>query len=303
MAFNIFRVDWILVDTIIIILLVLLLISVKIFKEAYRWRFSLSNEFLTRTTAKSLSFNLDRPSIYIKKWNLTKSKVIQEEISSKPSIFIIRTHRKQMLLKILTEGLIQQIIPSFLTIYNQDLHLLSQRYVVVNFDKKIIPYNFITKDSNSVKLILINPRLNLGNIKIMQTLETVSNPQFQLFIIFSERLNPFFKNRNSNKKILSNKTLKNSNKFKYHTIQKAKSTFKYYETVLLSIIIKNIDKILLKESIEKLVNEGFLDKKVLNKGGKPSLDFLTEKYRRDDILIPAIVKQVKNYYENFYINY
>lgn len=271
MAVNIFRVDWILVDTIIIILLVLLLISVKIFKKAYRWRFSLSNEFLTRTTAKSLSFNLDRPSIYIKKWNLTKSKVIQEEISSKPSIFIIRTHRKQMLLKILTEGLstygfnvvniwlkikadkgksktirdierkIQQIIPSFLTIYNQDLHLLSQRYVVVNFDKKIIPYNSITKDSNSVKLILINPRLNLGNLKIMQTLETVSNPQFQLFIIFSERLNPFFKNRNSNKKILSDKTLKNSNKFKYHTIQKAKSTFKYYETVLLSIIIKNID--------------------------------------------------------------
>ena len=273
MAFDIFRVDWILVDTIIIILLVLLLISVKIFKEAYRWRFSLSNEFLTRTTAKALSFNLDRPSIYIKKWNLTKSKVIQEEISSKPSIFIIRTHRKQMLLKILTEGLstygfnvvniwlkikadkgknktirdiereIQQIILSFLSILNQDLHLLSQRYVVVNFDKKIIPYNFITKDSNSVKLILINLRLNLANLKVIQTLETISNPQFQLFIIFSERLNPFFKNRNSNKKILNDKSLKNSNKFKYHTIQKAKSTFKYYETVLLSIIIKNIDKI------------------------------------------------------------
>ena len=271
MAFDIFRVDWILVDTIIIILLVLLLISVKIFKEAYRWRFSLSNEFLTRTTAKALSFNLDRPSIYIKKWNLTKSKVIQEEISSKPSIFIIRTHRKQMLLKILTEGLstygfnvvniwlkikadkgknktirdiereIQQIILSFLSILNQDLHLLSQRYVVVNFDKKIIPYNFITKDSNSVKLILINLRLNLANLKVIQTLETISNPQFQLFIIFSERLNPFFKNRNSNKKILNDKSLKNSNKFKYHTIQKAKSTFKYYETVLLSIIIKNID--------------------------------------------------------------
>jgi len=271
MAFDIFQVDWILVDTIIIILLVLLLIAVKIFKEAYRWRFSLSNEFLTRTTAKALSFNLDHPSIYIKKWNLTKSKVIQEEISSKPSVFIIRKRKKQRLLKILTEGLstygfnvvniwlnikadkgkskkirdikreIQQIIPSFLSIYNQNLHLLSQRYVVVNFDKKIIPYNIITKDSNSFKLISINPRLNLANLKIIQTLETVSNPQFQLFIIFSERLNPFLKNRNSNKKILSDKTLKNSNKFKYHTIQKAKSTFKYYETVLLSIIIKNID--------------------------------------------------------------
>jgi len=271
MAFDIFRVDWILVDTIIIILLVLLLIGVKIFKEAYRWRFSLSNEFLTRTTAIALSFNLDRSSIYIKKWNLTKSKVIQEEISSKPSIFIIRTHRKQMLLKILTEGLstygfnvvniwlkikadqeksktirdiereIQQIIPSFLSIYNQNLHFLSQRYVVVNIDKNIIPYNFITKDSNSVKLISINPQLNLVNLKIMQTLETVSNPHFQLFFIFSELLNPFFKNRNLDKKILSDKTLKNSNKFKYHTIQKAKSTFKYYETVLLSILIKNLD--------------------------------------------------------------
>ncbi|GAJ23825.1 unnamed protein product, partial [marine sediment metagenome] len=116
---------------------------------------------------------------------------------------------------------IQQIIPSFISIYNQDLHSLNQRYVVVNFDKKIIPNNIITKDSNSIKLISINPRLNLANLKIIQTLETVSNPQFQLFIIFSERLNPFLKNRNSNKKILSDKNLKNSNKFKYHTIQKA----------------------------------------------------------------------------------
>lgn len=73
--------------------------------------------------------------------------------------------------------------------------------------------------------------------------------------------------------------------------------------VMADKIIKNIDKMLLKESIEKLVNEGFLNKKVLNKGREPSLDFLTEKYRRDDIFIPAIVKQVKNYYENFYINY
>ena len=271
MAFDIFRVDWILVDTIIIILLVLLLISVKIFKEAYRWRFSLSNEFLTRTTANALRFNLDCPSTYIKKWNLTKSKVIQEEISSKPSIFIIRTHRKQMLLKTLTEGLstygfnvvniwlkikadkgkiktiryiereIQQSIPSILMSNCQNLHLLSQRYVVVNFDKKIIPNNIITKDSNSLKLISINPQLNLANLKIIQTLETISNPQFQIFIIFSECLNPFFKNRNLNKKILSDKALKNSNIFKYHTIQKSKSTFKHYETVLLSIIIKNID--------------------------------------------------------------
>lgn len=73
--------------------------------------------------------------------------------------------------------------------------------------------------------------------------------------------------------------------------------------IMANKIIKNIDKMLLKEGIEKLVNEGFLNKKVLDKGGRPSLDFLTEKYRRDDIIIPCVVKQVKNYYENFYINY
>ena len=106
---------------------------------------------------------------------------------------------------------------------------------------KMTTINIITKNFNSAKLISINPRLNLDNLKIIQTLETVSIQQFQLFIIFSERLNTFLKNRNSNKKILSDKTLKNSKKFKYHTIQKAKSAFKYYETVLLSIIIKNID--------------------------------------------------------------
>lgn len=68
-------------------------------------------------------------------------------------------------------------------------------------------------------------------------------------------------------------------------------------------MIENIDKMLLKEDMEKLVNEGFLDKKVLDKNGKPSLDFLTAKYRRDNIIIPSIVKQVENYYKNFYISY
>lgn len=67
-------------------------------------------------------------------------------------------------------------------------------------------------------------------------------------------------------------------------------------------IIENIDKILLKENIEKLAEENFLDKKVLNKKIRPSLAFLTEKYRRDEIFIPAVAGQVKNYYENLYIH-
>ncbi len=68
-------------------------------------------------------------------------------------------------------------------------------------------------------------------------------------------------------------------------------------------IIENIDRILLKENIEKLAEGNFLDKKVLTKKIRPSLAFLTEKYRRDEIFIPVIAGQVKNYYENLYTEY
>lgn len=72
--------------------------------------------------------------------------------------------------------------------------------------------------------------------------------------------------------------------------------------ILATEMIKNIEKILLEENIQKLVNEGYLGKKALNKSSKPSLDYLTEKYRRDSIFIPNMVTHVKKYYENFYIN-
>ncbi len=48
MLYDIYQIDWIFVDTIIIILLILLLVSVKIFKSTHRWRSSFSNAFLDR---------------------------------------------------------------------------------------------------------------------------------------------------------------------------------------------------------------------------------------------------------------
>ena len=154
--------------------------------------------------------------------------------------------RLKMSNKNMTERLIsdiekelQQTFPAIITFYNQDVNLLSQNYNVIDFTKKELPLNLLLKDYNCWNIILINPRLKSYNLDLFLTLLNDSYKKSKLITIFSENLNPFFKNRKV-KKILQNKeTFKYT---KYTIIQKTKSTFKYYETLLLSVIIRYIEK-------------------------------------------------------------
>ena len=269
MTFDIFQVDWITVDIIIIILLILLLICVKIFKEIYRWRFFFSNVSTIREVDNLLDINNQFSSISIKKCNLTTSSVFQQEDLIKPTIILIKRYRKLMLLKALTEAFctsgynvislrlkisnkksterlisdiekeLQQTFPTIIMFYNQDLNLLSQNYKVIDFTKKVLPLNLLLKDYHCSNIILINPRLNSYNLKVYLTLLTDSNTKSKLVTILSEKLNPFFKNKKV-KKILHNKEIFKYTK--YTIIKKTKSTFKYYETLLLSVIIGYIEK-------------------------------------------------------------
>ena len=88
-------------------------------------------------------------------------------------------------------------------------------------------------------MILVNPPLKSYNLDIFLTLLNDSNKNSELITIFSENLNPFFKNKKVKKILRNNETFKNTN---YSIIQKARSTFKYYETLLLSVIIRHIEK-------------------------------------------------------------
>jgi len=269
MAFNIFQVDWITVDIIIIVLLILLLIGVKLLKEVYRWRFFFSNPSTIRRVDNLLDINNQFSPISIKKWTLTKSSVFQQEDLTKPTIILIRRNRNLMLLKALTEAFctfgysvinvrlkvlskngnelmtsdiekeLQQTFSVTLMIYNQDNHLVSQNYNVIDFSKEILPLNLLLKDNHCKNIILINPRLNSYNLEVFLTLLNDSNNISKIITIFSEKLNPFFKNKNVKKILLSNEIFKNS---KHTIIQKAKSTFRYYETLLLSVIIRYIEK-------------------------------------------------------------
>ena len=269
MTFDVFQVDWITVDIIIIVLLILFLFSVNILKELYRWRFSFSNISTIRKNDDLLDINNHFSSISIKKCNLIRSSVFQKEDSIKPTIFLIRRYRKLMLLKVLTEALctsgynvitlrfkmlhknmpgrsitvikkdLQQIFPVIITFYNQDVNLLSQTYNVIDFTNFFLPLNLLLKDFHCRNIILINPRLKSYNIEGYLTLLSDSNKDSNLITIFSENLNVFFKNKNVKKILHDNEAFKHS---KYTIIQKARSTFKYYETMLLSVIIRYIEK-------------------------------------------------------------
>ncbi|MHA1485865.1 MAG: hypothetical protein ACTSSC_01680 [Promethearchaeota archaeon] len=269
MTFDIFQVDWITVDIIIIILLILLLIGVKGLKEIYRWRFFFSNIKTIRKVNTFFDINNQFSSISIKKCNLTTSSVFQQEDLIKPTIILIKKYRKLMLLKALTEAFctsgynvislrlkksnknmterlisniekeLQQTFLAIIMFYNQDVNLLSQNYNVIDFTKKVLPLNFLLKDTNCRNIILINPRLKSYHLDIYLTLLNDSNKNSKIFTIFSEKLNPVFKNKKVEKILLNKETFKYS---KYTIIQKTKSTFKYYETLLFSVIISYIEK-------------------------------------------------------------
>ena len=269
MTFDIFQVDWITVDIIIIVLLILLLISVKVLKEIYRWRFFFSNISTIRKVDNHLDINNQVSSISINKSNLTASSVFQQEGLIKPTIVLIKRYRKLMLLKALTEAFctsgynvinlrlkisnknmterlksdiekeLQQFFPIVIMFYNQDINLLSQNYIVIDFTKKMLPLNLLLKDSHCRNIILINPRLKSYNLEVFLNLLKDSNKNSKFITIFSEKLNPFFKNKKVKKILHYKETFKYTN---YTIIQKTKSTFKYYETLLLSEIIRYIEK-------------------------------------------------------------
>ena len=269
MASSIFQIDWITVDINIIILLILVLITVKIFKEIYRWRIFFTNTSTIQRRDSFLDIE-DRPSTnFIKRCTLTVSNVFQPENIIKPTIIIVKRNRKHMLLKALTEAFntlgypvitiqvrtltnirtikfeseaekeLDHLIPSIIKIYHQDVDIMKKEYIVIDFNQRALPYDLLLKKSNCKNLILINPLLKSYNLKLMVKLVNESKKYPQLITIFSEKLNPIFKNKKVDKILLNNLTFTNT---KHSIIKKAKSTFKYYETILLSILIRYIEK-------------------------------------------------------------
>ena len=83
MGFDIFRVDWILVSSVIIILLIIFLIWVKIYKIMTRWRYTFANEDIYLSSYNSIERE-NESNIKVCRWNyvinnklITKDKILR----------------------------------------------------------------------------------------------------------------------------------------------------------------------------------------------------------------------------------
>ena len=67
-------------------------------------------------------------------------------------------------------------------------------------------------------------------------------------------------------------------------------------------LIKELEHQLSQSQIEELVSEGYLDKNMMSGTYKPSIHYLTEKYRRDEIYLPVATRIIQYFYEQLFIN-
>lgn len=275
MNLNIFRLNWILIDTIIIILLLLALVLVKIFKETFRYRSSLSNEALECIKSEKSGTNFSKYVYIDKNWSLIINKAKNNRNRTKPLIVLIRANKRKKLIHVLSEGLgscgynvlnlkiqsrffshyytlnksIIEEISDFLTqlikFYKYEEFTLNPNYFLINYHKANLSDISAISDKNNQGIILINPKLiqaRNGNLhKILNNIDLNSS----LYVIFNKK--SFFPLSNTNyKKFLSEFNESKNNFLKIITLEKARSSFKYYETILLGILVNIIENNLSK---------------------------------------------------------
>jgi len=273
MSFEIFRLDWILIDTVIIILLILLLISVKIFKEMSRWRYSISNEKVKRFPLKNCKVDLTNPNLVLKKYEVIKSIFENREESSKTVIIMIDINVKRKLLRNLIEGLtsygiviiilgikykfnikgdilertlgedIRKVISAVLYQSKQEKFISSSHYMLMNYSESRLFYRSLFTDENHFGTISINPKIN-KTVKSKSI--DISDPRFKVYYIFSKKSYFGFTNNNL-KRFLREFPHYNKGDIQLSIIENSRKSFKYYETILLGIIISIIESTNLKK--------------------------------------------------------
>ncbi len=268
MICDIYYIDWIFIDTIIIVLLFLLLLGVRIFKITHRWRFSFSNQALEHFEFSKTQDVLKNPLVFTKKWSLTRNSSLK--VNNHPLLLIIRTNRKRKFVRILTEGLCSngfkvinlkvqikrksQKVETEINLIN-DMNLIistvidlckksnlpiNSNYIVLNHSKSCLSFKPILSDNTNNGIILINPKINKQNLKNYFDIieELSSNPQ--IYCIFSRNSIFLLKNHNL-LKFIKKFYPQYSNILKFSAIKKAKNSFKNYETIVLGILIDLIE--------------------------------------------------------------
>ncbi len=271
---DIFQIDWVFVDTIIIILLFLLLVGVKIFKSTHRWRMTFSNEALEHLDFPNANKIVGNQFFRTKKWSLTRNSSLKELHSKSPLILVLRTTYKRKLLRILTESLcsygfniinvrikikqypdskifekhviseLKSLVSAIINYFSKKDLVKNQNYILLNHLKSSFDFRAILTDNKNKGIILINPKVNKENLINYQNIIDNNLLDNYLYTIFSKRSIFILPNRNL-KCLIARFPSQDLIRLKIYTLDKAKNSFKYYETIVLGLIIDIIENKLL----------------------------------------------------------
>lgn len=260
MGFDIFRVDWILVSSIIIILLIAFLVIVKIYKFLTRWRYTFANEDIILSSYNSIKSS-DDSVIKFCRWNYVINDKLMEK--NKLTVIILRRKRRISLLNVITEGLSSyglRVVNVILSISKEsslessksDINdemknifksimgkmpgaVKNDNYILISYSDKNLNNISISNEKNYHGHIIINSKINFEEEKenLIRILETSSLNN--IYLIFSEYNILKLKNKNA-KKCCKIKCLKNT-----ILINNATRSFKYFETILFGTILNLIN--------------------------------------------------------------
>ena len=278
MASDVFRVDWFLVDTVIIIVLFVMLIGVKIFKSTHRWRQNYSNEFLDFHNYPTASKLFKGQVLKTKQWTLTRNASLKKKPRNNKTILLLGGYYKRKLAKILTEGLssygfnvinlklrnkrepgskkrrglitaeIQSLFSLVINFFNQEGFIESLGYLIIDCSRVHIPIKAYLPDQTSIGTILINPKISKKNVDELGDIINISQYSSNVFYIFSLKSILFLRNR-SLTHVHKNYQKEKVTHVNIKVLDKSNRKFKYYETILLGMIIDVLENKLMKSKI------------------------------------------------------
>ena len=159
----------------------------------------------------------------------------------------VKLNSSSILLDKKTYGDIKSLFALILNKFkNQDL-IGKSDYILLNLSKSFNPNREVLSDLNEIGYIAVNPRINKHNIGILKEnfLNQLQYPQlsyifskYSYFILKNNDLRHVTREFDENTKNIGNLI----------TLEKSTNSFKYYETMLLGIIIDIIENKLVKST-------------------------------------------------------
>jgi len=272
---GIFQIDWVFWDTIIIILLIIFLISVKLFKYTHRWRNSLSNASLVQREIKNFEIHISNSKTLRLTFSIIESTTLNvtDQNRKASNILIIFKKRKSKLFPF-AEALasigFKVIFVGFKKIKkieNERLIKIKINEEIINRISKAICIHFVDVEDlhNYTNIILIFPNITRLFLKTTE-LTNLFDKYFLLLGNFSKNFKDLIKfldhdliKKNKlnliilQKKLLKKKkihpnrikTLKDDYKLNEQNLlllEKSYKSLKNYETIIIGFILNKILK-------------------------------------------------------------